>query len=1221
MTTFDNVHAEIEQVRRESETVDTDKDVQGRRSGRVSYSSGTLSTSSGMASHNDARKQQQRPQRRSSLDMFGHLSASTRNLGQRKSSIGTPRVAIMDSNNNNYNTKMTNANSRIIGSKSAMKSATRTNFPRAARSMSAVSTDGSASVGGICGDSEGEYSHNTSDENDADVESNPGHKFGKRSNGADSMDDDDDPPLGRLQRHDANGISQFDLVNESFGFPAGNFDTVQPLKTRSDSYDAKKGSDDDLKQSSGWESTDGSGQSLNRGFMLTRRRESYRNIRTVSMQPQVAPHDYGDQNDMDNDGYNSGSESSGDSVEEKIVREDYFLGAAQHRRLSQGSTRDKGFVYPVLDNNQSTQTEVGGVSIGKRELSVSSSQRQNQNRYGRSLSAGKGRRHSYVNVMPLSIAPDGSAAIIDTSHNMEASQMFVSTLTDVDQDFFEDDDFDDDGRFNAFELLCSPSFSQFALLEIQPQQLLLVENEYLFTDEGPHHLDSFLLNQDLDFGDHFTSDSSRPVDPTSVSAFCFPDGLRVRYIPKAGIAGATRMGWIGPAGDRCHILVFTNSFGTTDHGVAITIQWEMSMKKGERQVLSKAIYNRRRRRKASRRIQQWWRSREEDRILREALEISGFPGYSPADLKAELAPGELTLLEKALKRSDDRNSAQRQAGDKVATGHAGRRKLRKKGMNKTPLPYQNADISKVLELTRAAVLRSPSSPIVQDEASRESLAPDHSLEYEEESKGKRGFGLLKGVSVKNSARFHLRSVFSARSMASAQPLSPSTQSRRVLVRQPSKRVIELARESYETMKENDRMGSICLVEKCYTLIGCQPDEHVLLLGPLQQLINAERSEILEFRLAKADVALKRPKEKATNDVEEERRLEWELKNRRHVIIKTMREKLRLTMRQALITYPRTQLDHVNGKLHYFEALIPQIPDFEPTKVPLPLPRIGREWALGQFLLDVGPDSLVFCLKLMLLERSILVLGENIQNVSMYACALIELLKPFEWSNAFMPVLPRKMLDFVNCPVPFIAGLAVRNVGEVEKDSRVLEAMSHGMSLLNLKTNTLHITTEIGISGMISLDPYLREKLQRMRARLQFYVKQNPQSSLRNFDSFLRYGLSRRESLTLVSVCRVLEQHFSHFCVDLAVDDRAWQRYGTVDVNTNEFVFNPEWFLNHIRADHAFHEAIVQTQLFSGYMQERREDRSEMHEIMEGELGCFIAEWVYEKWTARQRSRS
>jgi hypothetical protein len=652
------------------------------------------------------------------------------------------------------------------------------------------------------------------------------------------------------------------------------------------------------------------------------------------------------------------------------------------------------------------------------------------------------------------------------------------------------------------------------------------------------------------------------------------------------------------------------------------------LKKGEKQRLSDAIFKRRKRRRAVRMLQRWWRNMVQDRILREALEISGFQGVLPADLKAELTSSELKLLHKALKDSGSRQFL------RGSPGNAAHNQLKKKGVNKKlnavlhrnlpNTPYLNVDAAEEVEaLTRAAVLRSPSLSHVADMVLGEDSA-------EEDSHG--GVGSLLGRVSRSSRRLSVRSVFTSRSSQVQTAHSPTrtstvsmqTSSLRGIAStgKYSRHVADLARESYETMKANDRMGSICVVEKCYTLIGCQPDEHILLLGPLQQLINSERDEILEFRQMRNDMnAKKRPKEKAINDVEEERRLERELKNRRQVIVRSMREKLRLTTRQALVTYPRSQLEHVYGKLHYFESFIPQIPgDQEPIKLPLPLPRIGKEWALAQILLDIGPDSLVLCLKLLLLERSILVVSDNLQQVSMCACALIELLKPFEWASAFMPVLPRRMLDFINSPVPFIAGVSVHDFTEIEHDDRVLEAMSQGMSLLNLKTSTLHITTEKGMSDMIGLDPYLRSKLKLLVSRLQHFVENDPQSPLRNLNTFLRFGLSRRESLTLNSVCQVLEQHFTCFCGDLAVNDKAWKRYGTVDVKTNEFMFQPDWFLNPIRTDHAFHEAMVRTQLFSGYVHERREDQIEMKEIMEGELGYFIAEWVYEKWVARKRRR-
>jgi hypothetical protein len=259
--------------------------------------------------------------------------------------------------------------------------------------------------------------------------------------------------------------------------------------------------------------------------------------------------------------------------------------------------------------------------------------------------------------------------------------------------------------------------------------------------------------------------------------------------------------------------------------------------------------------------------------------------------------------------------------------------------------------------------------------------------------------------------------------------------------------------------------------------------------------------------------------------------------------------------------------------------------------------------------------------LVLLERSILVLGDDLQDVTACACALLELLKPFEWASTFMPVLSHKMIDFVNSPVPFVAGMAVKDaprVLEVESDERTLDAMAQGISLLNLTTHTLHITSEKGLSGMMSLDLYLREQLQCLTNRVQLFCCDDPQSGLTNFQTFIRDGLKPHESLTLHSVCLAIERHFSRFCSDLATSVSAWKKYGTMD--GDNFNFKPEWFLNPIRSDMAFHEAIVETQLFLGYVDDRRLDEMDAKKMKTGDLGKFIADWIYQRWMLRKQRR-
>ena len=503
-------------------------------------------------------------------------------------------------------------------------------------------------------------------------------------------------------------------------------------------------------------------------------------------------------------------------------------------------------------------------------------------------------------------------------------------------------------------------------------------------------------------------------------------------------------------------------------------------------------------------------------ILTEALRLSGMDQHATTnDLGHGLAAAEMKLLEESIRSGAEAEAVtMKSPAKKIVNKWFNRTKNKNKSRNS----HNEGAAAEVGHVTRNALLRRATTVSVHGDTSTVaasssdggSISSSHDDMLPSRLAGRGSSVLLR---LGSSFRSNHKAVAQAIAIASTTTTNqtgggkdddqlvstPMTSTDAPSIRQSAK---EKARVSYETMKKNDRLGSVCIVEKCYTLIGCEPDEHALIMGPLHQLIDSERKETLEFRRMKAEAHHRSPKRKknsklADADVDRERKLENELIERRHRILTMMGENLRLTARQALISHPRSELEHVE-KQHYFETNFPDIPNFKQIKLPLPLPRVGKQWALARILLDVGPDSLVFCLKLMLLERSILVVGKKLHEVTACCCALIELIKPFEWPNAFMPVLPQKMLDFINCPVPFVAGIATNNVSAIENDERTLGAMAGGTSLLNLDTNTLHITSEVGVGKLLSLDPYLREQLRLLRSRLLVLCHENPSSALRDF---------------------------------------------------------------------------------------------------------------------------
>ena len=159
-----------------------------------------------------------------------------------------------------------------------------------------------------------------------------------------------------------------------------------------------------------------------------------------------------------------------------------------------------------------------------------------------------------------------------------------------------------------------------------------------------------------------------------------------------------------------------------------------------------------------------------------------------------------------------------------------------------------------------------------------------------------------------------------------------------------------------------------------------------------------------------------------------------------------------------------------GKFFYFKLPLPNI---SVQKIPLPPPRIDIEWGFAKLLLCIDSERLFMALKLLLLERSLLVIGESTDEVTACSLALVELIKPFEWAGAFLPIVPECMRDIVSSPVPFLVGMVTygeQELKEFEKSSQVHQALLNGMSILNLSTGALKITSEKGIRDMVFVNP-------------------------------------------------------------------------------------------------------------------------------------------------------
>ncbi|EJK74322.1 hypothetical protein THAOC_04007, partial [Thalassiosira oceanica] len=357
-------------------------------------------------------------------------------------------------------------------------------------------------------------------------------------------------------------------------------------------------------------------------------------------------------------------------------------------------------------------------------------------------------------------------------------------------------------------------------------------------------------------------------------------------------------------------------------------------------------------------------------------------------------------------------------------------------------------------------------------------------------------------------------------------------------------VRNLGIEAYQAMIEAEEEGDVCIVEKSYVITGTNLQDQCIFFYALHNLIQMERE---------------RASPNNQNGISD-------LSHDRHKILAALQSKLSLTPLQRRVAHPRDEMAHVmNPQRRRFVVDLTSM-GFSKISVPLPLPEVSGQWGVSTLFLRIKDSGLIILLKLLLLERSVLVVGETSEEVTACTTALLELLDPYKWASAFMPLLPRDMLDFVSSPVPFIAGMIVENkqhLNSIIQDHGVKDAMLHGLSVVNLVSGKLIVTREQGTSDMLRRSFQTIPELSLYQKRLEEYCS-SPTSNLRSFDAFFKHGASRKESLTILRIKRVIKKHMSQFTLGLTDKPDAWRQYGEFNEASGAFDFCPDKFIQPLK---------------------------------------------------------
>ncbi|XP_050365548.1 uncharacterized protein LOC126784096 [Argentina anserina] len=80
------------------------------------------------------------------------------------------------------------------------------------------------------------------------------------------------------------------------------------------------------------------------------------------------------------------------------------------------------------------------------------------------------------------------------------------------------------------------------------------------------------------------------------------------------------------------------------------------------------------------------------------------------------------------------------------------------------------------------------------------------------------------------------------------------------------------------------------------------------------------------------------------------------------------------------------------------------------------------WTTATICRVLSVESILALLAGVLLEKQVIVVCPNLGVLSATVLSLIPMIRPFQWQSLMLPVLPGKMLDFLDAPVPFIIGI-------------------------------------------------------------------------------------------------------------------------------------------------------------------------------------------------------
>ncbi|CAN8257549.1 unnamed protein product [Cochlearia groenlandica] len=106
------------------------------------------------------------------------------------------------------------------------------------------------------------------------------------------------------------------------------------------------------------------------------------------------------------------------------------------------------------------------------------------------------------------------------------------------------------------------------------------------------------------------------------------------------------------------------------------------------------------------------------------------------------------------------------------------------------------------------------------------------------------------------------------------------------------------------------------------------------------------------------------------------------------------------------------------------------------------------WTTATVCRILSLETIMSLLAGVLLEKQIVVICPNLGVLSAIVLSLVPLIRPFQWQSLLLPVLPGRMFDFLEAPVPFLVGIHSKPIDWKVKTSNLI--------LVNIVNNQVKI---------------------------------------------------------------------------------------------------------------------------------------------------------------------